>query len=60
MAASLEVEPEIGSKIKARALERGVSVDAYLRELIEDKAIVTLHDNGLNPEEKIKLLRGWA
>ena len=31
----LEVDPEVASKIQARARERGVSVDVYLRELID-------------------------
>jgi len=33
MLTMLEVEPELASKIQARARERGVSVDVYLREL---------------------------
>ena len=33
----LEVEPEVASKIQARARKRGVSVDVYLRELIDQK-----------------------
>jgi len=34
----LKVEPEIASKIQAGARERGVSVDEYLRELIDQNA----------------------
>jgi hypothetical protein len=33
MPTMLEVEPEIASKIQARARERGVPVDVYLKEL---------------------------
>ncbi len=33
----LKVDPEVASKIQARARERGVSVDVYLRELIDQK-----------------------
>jgi hypothetical protein len=32
------LELEVASKIKAQARERGVTVDAYLLELIEQKA----------------------
>jgi hypothetical protein len=35
----LEVEPELASKIQARARERGVSVDVHLRELIDGKEL---------------------
>jgi hypothetical protein len=60
MPASLEVAPEVASKIEAHARERGVSVDAYLRELMEEKATAIGQDNGLTPPEKVKLLREWA
>ena len=60
MPTSLEVEPEVASKIAARARERGVSVDVYLRELIEEKATTIEQANGLSPKEKVKLLREWA
>ena len=51
----LEVEPEVASKIQARARERGVSVDVYLRELIEKET---------QPErsslDRVRMLREWA
>jgi hypothetical protein len=37
MQTMLEVDLEVASKTQARARERGVSVDAYLLELIEQK-----------------------
>src|SRR5438270_539530 len=37
MQTMLEVDPEVASKIQAQARERGVSVDAYLLELIKQK-----------------------
>ena len=37
MPTMLKVKPEIASKIQARARERSVSVDVYLRELIDQK-----------------------
>ena len=44
----LEVEPEVASKIQARARERGVSVDAYLRVLIDEKGTESKQATGLN------------
>jgi len=46
MLTMLEVEPEVASKIQARARERGVSVDVYLRELIDQKGTESERSNG--------------
>ena len=56
----LEVEPELASKIQARARERGVSVDVYLRELIDAKGNDSESGNSLNSQERVRLLREWA
>jgi len=56
----LEVEPEVASKIQARARERGVSVDVYLRELIDQTGTEPERSNGLSSKERIRLLRKWA
>jgi hypothetical protein len=56
----LEVEPEVASKIQARARERGVSVDVYLRELIDQKGTESENSNALSSQERIRLLREWA
>lgn len=56
----LEVETEVASKIRARARERGVSVDAYLLELIEQKTPEFKTMNRLNSQERVRLLREWA
>ena len=56
----LEVKPEVASKIQARARERGVSVDVYLRELIDQKGTESESGNGLSPQERVRLLREWA
>jgi hypothetical protein len=56
----LEVEPEIASKIQAKARERGVSVDVYLRELIDQKGVESERSNGLGSQERVRLLRAWA
>jgi hypothetical protein len=37
MLAMLEVEQELASKIQTRARALGVSVDEYLRELVEER-----------------------
>ena len=60
MTTMLEVQPEIASKIQARARERGVSVDVYLRELIDQKGTESERSNGLSPQERVRLLREWA
>ena len=56
----LEVEPEVASKIQARARERGVSVDVYLRELIDQKGTESANSNTLGSQERVHLLREWA
>ncbi len=60
MATNLEVEPEVATKIQARARERGVSVDTYLRELIEEKVTKPDARDSLSPQEKVRALREWA
>src|SRR5437868_4186726 len=60
MPTMLEVEPEVASKTQSQARERGVSVDVYLRELIEQKGIETERSNGLCSQERVRLLREWA
>jgi hypothetical protein len=56
----LEVEREVASKIQARARERGVSVDAYLLELIEQETPESKTINRLSSQERVRLLREWA
>lgn len=60
MPTMLEVEPEVASKIQARARERGVSVDVYLRELIDQKRTESEKSNRLSSQERVRLLREWA
>ena len=60
MPTMLEVEPELVSKIQARARERGVSVDVYLRELIDQKETERKRSNRLSSQERVRLLREWA
>ena len=60
MPTTREIEPEVASKIQARARERGVSVDVYLRELIDQKGTESKSGNGLSSEERVRLLRQWA
>jgi hypothetical protein len=56
----LEVESEVATKIQARARERGVSVDAYLRQLIEQETPESKTMNRLGSQERVRLLREWA
>ena len=60
MPTPLEVEPELASKIQSRARERGVSVDVYLRELIDEKGTVPEGVKGLSLQERVRSLREWA
>ena len=60
MPTMIEVEPEVASKIQARARERGVSVDVYLRELIDQKGTEPERNNGLSSQERVRMLREWA
>jgi len=60
MLTMLEVEPEVASKIQARERERGVSVNVYLRELIDEKGTESESSNGLSSQERVRLLREWA
>jgi hypothetical protein len=60
MLTMLEIEPEVASKIQARARERGVSVDVYLRELIDEKGTESERSDGLSSQERVRLLREWA
>ena len=60
MLTMLEVEPELASKIQARARERGVSVDVYLRELIDEKGTESNRSDGLSSQERVGLWRQWA
>jgi len=60
MPTMLEVELEVASKIQARARERGVSVDVYLRELIDQKGNESESSNGLSSQERVRSLREWA
>ena len=60
MLTMLEVEPEVALKIQARSRARGVSVDLYLRELIDKKETESERSNGLSSQERVRLLREWA
>ena len=60
MLTMLEVEPELASKIQARARERGVSVDVSLRELIDQRGTESERSNGLSSQERVRMLREWA
>ena len=56
----LEVDPEVASKIQARARERGVSVDVYLQELIDQKETDPERSKWLSSQERVRMLREWA
>src|SRR2546430_1869454 len=54
MPTMLEVDPEVALKIQARARERGVSVDVYLRELVDQEG--TESNSSLNRTRKWRSL----
>jgi hypothetical protein len=56
----IEVEPEVASKIQAKARERGVSVDVYLRELLDQKGTESERGNGPSSQERVRLMREWG
>ncbi|MGH9917054.1 MAG: hypothetical protein ACRD63_17415 [Pyrinomonadaceae bacterium] len=59
MSTILEVQPDIASKIASQAKAHGVSVDVYLRSLIEEETKTRLQPT-LSPQEKARLWREWA
>ena len=56
----LEVQPDIAAKIAAGAQAEGVTVDDYLRSLLEEKATKEESTKALSPHERVRLLREWA
>ena len=60
MLTMLEVEPELALKIHTPARERRVSVDVYLRELIDQEETESEGRNVLSSQERVRLLREWA
>ena len=60
MPAMLEVDPEVASKIQARARERGVSVDVYLRESINQTGTESERSIGLDSQDRVRMLRECA
>lgn len=60
MLTMLEVEQELASTIQARARALGVSVDEYLRELVDKKETESKTKAELSSQERVRLLREWA
>ena len=60
MPTRLEVEPDVASKIETQARARGVSVDAYLRTLLEESEAQAASRPALSPEEKARRWRELA
>jgi hypothetical protein len=60
MLTMLEVDQEVASKIQARARERGVSIDVYLRELINQTGTESERSIGLGSQDRVRMLREWA
>jgi len=47
-------------KIQARARACGISVNVYLRELIDQKEIESENSDVISSQERVRLLREWA
>jgi len=47
---SITVHPELEAKLRARAEEEGVTVDAYLKRLVEEEAAEIAHTETLLQE----------
>lgn len=60
MLTMLEVERELASTIQARARALGVSVDEYLRELVDKKETESKTKAELSSQERVRLFREWA
>ena len=60
MPSVLEVQPDTAAKIAAQAAARGVSIDTYLRLLVEEEQEKTATQKTLSPQEKARLWREWA
>jgi len=61
MRTMIEVDPEVALKIRARARERGVSVDVYLLELIKERRLEPKAIKRLNAQERVRMSReAWS
>lgn len=58
MPTNLEVQPDVALRITERA--RGVSVNTYLRSLIEERESAEDFRKALSPQGKVRLLREWT
>jgi len=59
MAATLEIEKETAETLAALAKAKGISIDAYLRLLLESKA-ASEEKTPSSPQERAKLWREWV
>lgn len=59
MPATLEIEKETAEMLASQAKARGISVDAYLRLLLESK-VAPEEVTSLSPQERAKLWREWV
>jgi hypothetical protein len=60
MIIQIDVEPDIADKIAAQAQAQGVTVDDYLRHLLEETAVKEESTTTLTPQEKVRLLHEWT
>jgi len=60
MSSILEIQSDIAEQIATQAKARGVSIDEYLRLLLEEQAAKAESQVPLSPQEKARLWREWA
>ena len=59
MAATLEIEKETAEALAAQAEARGISIDAYLRFLLQSRATSEARTRP-DPKERTRLWREWV
>lgn len=59
MSATLEIDKETAEQLAAQAEARGISVDAYLRSLLQGQTAAE-EKAPLRPQDRAKLWREWV
>ena len=60
MRSTIEIQPDIAAKLAAQAQARGISIDAYLRSLVEEQEDTSVTSSPMTPAERAAAFRAWA
>lgn len=60
MPSIIEVQPDVAAKIAMQAQARGISIESYLRSLVEEKEIASVSSSAQTPTERAAAFRAWA